>query len=165
MKSRRTRQLEAVHSALREVGDHPTAAQLHARVRARLPRVSLGTVYRNLEKLLASGDALQVRLGDEPTRYDSMVSPHDHFVCDKCGGITDLDGETPARVDTKPLRSAGYAVRTHSLALFGLCRPCAAAAATARKRPTTRLGAEPQRRRRRVPAGTRRRRQRRGSLL
>ena len=124
MKARRTRQLAAVETVLREARDHPTAAQIHARVAGLLPRVSLGTVYRNLEKLIQAGRAVPVRLEGEVTRYDGMLEPHDHFVCRRCGCITDLLQDHGPTIDTRLLEQAGYAVDTHSLAVFGTCADC-----------------------------------------
>ena len=53
MKARQTRQLLAVFDAVSAARDHPTAEEVCARVRRQWPRVSLGTVYRNLQKLAA----------------------------------------------------------------------------------------------------------------
>ncbi len=52
---RRTLQREIILEELNRVPDHPTADQIYERVRRRLPRISLGTVYRNLELLAAQG--------------------------------------------------------------------------------------------------------------
>ena len=54
MRPRRTRQLAAIEAVLKGAKDHPTAAQIHGRVGGVLPKVSLGTVYRNLEILIAT---------------------------------------------------------------------------------------------------------------
>ena len=125
MTPRHTRQLAAVEAVLREARDHPTAAQIYDRVAARLPQVSLGTIYRNLEKLMREGCAAAVRIDGEVTRYDGTVDPHDHFVCRECGQIVDLvDGQGPG-IDTRRLQHAGYAVRSHALTLFGRCPDCA----------------------------------------
>ncbi len=124
MISRCTRQLQAMLDVLSASADHPTADQILARVRRRLPRVSLGTVYRNLEKLRDQGRVQIVRLGDGVARYDAMVEGHDHFVCEVCGVVIDLD--QPTRPDVGRLRRAGLVVRSHSTAFHGLCRECAA---------------------------------------
>jgi len=124
MMSRCTRQLQATLDVLEASTDHPTADQILARVRRRLPRVSLGTVYRNLEKLRDQGRIQIVRLGDGVARYDAMVEGHDHFVCEVCGVVIDLD--QPTRPDVGRLRRAGLVVRSHSTAFHGLCRSCAA---------------------------------------
>jgi Fe2+ or Zn2+ uptake regulation protein len=125
MKPRRTRQLSAVEEVLRAARDHPTAFQIHQRVAETLPHVSLGTVYRNLEKLTQAGRAVVVRLEGEVTRYDGTLETHDHFVCRGCGCIVDLLDDVGPAVDTAALERAGYAVAAHSLAVFGTCPGCA----------------------------------------
>jgi Fur family transcriptional regulator, peroxide stress response regulator len=52
-KPRNTKQLEVVWDAVKDDSSHPTADQVYDKVRQRLPNVSLGTVYRNLQKLVA----------------------------------------------------------------------------------------------------------------
>lgn len=126
MKQRATRQLAAVYDALAASFDHPTADQIFRRVRGILPRVSLGTVYRNLEKLREQGRLRVVRLEGGQAHYDAMVDAHDHFVCERCSAVVDLPAgaHTP---DVAPLRAAGYDVHWHTTALYGVCNHCAAA--------------------------------------
>jgi Fe2+ or Zn2+ uptake regulation protein len=126
VKPRRTRQLDAVAAAVQQARDHPTAAEVYARVRQTLPRTSLGTVYRNLDKLVADGRVATVHLGRGSVRYDGMVDVHDHFVCDRCGRITDLAAQAQPAVDMASLRRRGFGVRTHRLAVYGLCAGCRA---------------------------------------
>ena len=52
---RQSPQRVEILAELRLAQDHPTAAELHDRLRPRLPRISLGTVYRNLDVLEAEG--------------------------------------------------------------------------------------------------------------
>jgi Fe2+ or Zn2+ uptake regulation protein len=124
MRTRRTRQLAAIEAVLRDACDHPTAAQVRERVARQVPYVSLGTVYRNLEKLIQGGAAVAVRLEGEVTRYDGRVEDHDHFVCGRCGAITDLLDALGPSLDVSALRGRGYAVEKHKLALFGVCPDC-----------------------------------------
>jgi Fur family transcriptional regulator, peroxide stress response regulator len=123
MRQRLTRQLAAVYDALAASHDHPTADQLFHRVRRLQPRVSLGTVYRNLDKLREQGRLRVVRLEGGQAHYDAMVDAHDHFVCERCGAVVDLPGRAPAR-DVGALRAAGYEVHWHTTALYGLCTQC-----------------------------------------
>jgi Fe2+ or Zn2+ uptake regulation protein len=125
MKRRATRQLAAVYDVLAASPDHPTADQLFRRVRRILPRVSLGTVYRNLDKLRDEGRLRVVRLEGGQAHYDAMIDAHDHFVCERCGAVIDLPGRPPA-LDLGTLRAAGYDVRWHTTALYGVCTRCAA---------------------------------------
>src|SRR5262249_32907453 len=93
------------------------------RVRTTLPSVSLGTVYRNLQRLVAEGVIGVAQTGDRVARYDPMPAPHDHFVCERCGRIEDLAGEPPA-AGVRAARRAGHHVTSHALVLYGRCRGC-----------------------------------------
>jgi Fur family transcriptional regulator, ferric uptake regulator len=127
MKQQRTTpQLGAVYAALAASHDHPTAEQLLARVRRLLPRVSLGTVYRNLDKLRVQGRLRVVRLAGGQAHYDAMVEAHDHFVCERCAAVVDLPRCAPAP-KLAALRAEGYEVHWHTTALYGVCRQCAPA--------------------------------------
>jgi len=125
MKERQTRQLLAVYGVVSGAHDHPTAEEVHARVRRHLPRVSLGTVYRNLQKLAAQRQVRIVHLAQRPARYDGMVETHDHFICEQCGGLTDLPRAESVARQCAPLAAAGYGVRAHAVTFYGVCPECA----------------------------------------
>jgi Fur family transcriptional regulator, peroxide stress response regulator len=131
MTQRTTRQLAALYDALAASHDHPTADELFQRVRRTLPRVSLGTVYRNLDKLREQGRLRVVRLKGGQAHYDAMTEAHDHFVCEDCGSVVDLPRRAPAP-NAGALRAAGYEVYWHTTALYGACRQCAAGRTRAR---------------------------------
>jgi len=124
VKERQTRQRAAVYAVVSAAHDHPTAEQVHARVRRRLPRVSLGTVYRNLEKLAAQQRVRVVRLADHATRYDGMLDEHDHFLCERCGMVTDLLRPQRLRAPSATLAPVGYTVRAQAVTLYGVCPQC-----------------------------------------
>ena len=124
---RSTRQLVTTLQVLAEACDHPTAEQILIRVRRHLPRISLGTVYRNLEKLRAQGQLRVVSIGPGVTRYDALLASHDHFVCDTCSAVIDLD-PVPAGSDVDHLRADGYLVRERRVVIHGQCRDCTGAA-------------------------------------
>jgi Fe2+ or Zn2+ uptake regulation protein len=127
---RRTRQLAAVYEVVSAAHDHPTAETVHARVRRKLPHVSLGTVYRNLQKLAATQQVRMVQLADRAVRYDGMLEAHDHFLCERCGMVTDLVRRGRTRPDWSALRRAGYEVGGHTLTFYGCCPKCRDANAT-----------------------------------
>jgi Fe2+ or Zn2+ uptake regulation protein len=129
MKQRATRQLAAVYDVLAASADHPTAEQVFQRVREVLPRVSLGTVYRNLDKLREQGRLRVVRPAGGQAHYDAMIDDHDHFVCEVCGTVQDLPrGALASQV--APQLQAGCVVRWHTTSIYGLCGGCAAAQPT-----------------------------------
>jgi Fur family transcriptional regulator, peroxide stress response regulator len=122
---RATRQLEAVFQALQGDPTHPFADEIYRRVRKTLPRISLATVYRNLQRLVKEGKIRSVVLGERVARYDPEISDHDHFICEHCGRVIDLFLERDRQVDLTPLAKAGYIVTMHSLTVYGVCQICA----------------------------------------
>jgi Fe2+ or Zn2+ uptake regulation protein len=127
MTERRTRQLVAIADVVSRSRDHPTAEEVHRRVRRKLPRVSLGTVYRNLDQLAAQQRVRVVQLSDRAARYDGLLEEHDHFLCERCGGVSDLPRERTTQPIRAALRRAGYAVRRHTVTVYGLCPQCGGA--------------------------------------
>ncbi len=124
MTPRRTPQLAAVLAVVSAARDHPTAEQVHERVRASLPAVSLGTVYRNLVKLAADGHVSTLQLGDRAVRYDGMIEPHDHFLCETCGALLDLEPAAALRPAIDDLTRAGFGIRGQTTTFFGRCADC-----------------------------------------
>ena len=123
---RATRQLEAVFQALHGDPTHPFADEIYRRVRKKLPRISLATVYRNLQRLVEDGKIRTVLLGERVARYDPETSDHDHFICERCGRVIDLFLERDRQVDLRPLTNDGYIVTTHNLTVYGICQICVA---------------------------------------
>jgi Fur family peroxide stress response transcriptional regulator len=139
---RATRQLEAVYEALQGDHTHPVADEIYRRVRKKLPRISLATVYRNLQRLVDDGKIRAILLGERIARYDPEVSDHDHFICERCGRVIDLFLERERQVDLTPLAQAGYVVTALNLTVYGVCQGCIERAAA---RPRMPPPASPQR--------------------
>jgi Fur family transcriptional regulator, peroxide stress response regulator len=122
---RHTRQLDRTFEVLREATDHPTAEQVLTRVRSSLPKVSRGTVYRNLAKLVGEGRVQLVPV-DRAARYDARLDAHDHFVCRRCGSVFDVPLRT-AR-EWAPDILDGHVVEAMERTYHGCCRSCAVSA-------------------------------------
>jgi Fe2+ or Zn2+ uptake regulation protein len=103
---------------------HPSAASVHARVRRRLPRVSLATVYRNLRMLAARG-LLRERADASGLRFDGNTAPHDHFTCVVCGRIFDVPPQARSVVAAPRVASTtGFEVLDHRIEFYGRCAGC-----------------------------------------
>lgn len=120
---RSTRQRRLIYEAVASTDTHPTAEWVYAAVRRAMPRVSLGTVYRNLSRLVAEG-RLKAWARGGSTRYDADVSAHDHFLCEACGRLDDLERSREPLAAEKKLKARGYAVNERVLEFLGLCREC-----------------------------------------
>ena len=117
-----SRQREVILQVLRGTDTHPTAGQVYERVRAVLPNVSLGTVYRNLAELTKQGDILSVSVGDGFEHFDGDNSPHVHLHCRRCGAIIDARMESDAPAQTAA--AAGFTPETEVYVVYGICKDC-----------------------------------------
>lgn len=127
---RLTSQRKVILEELRKVTSHPTATEIYDMVRQRLPRISLGTVYRNLE-LLAANDIIQkLDFGEPQKRFDGNPEPHYHITCTGCGRVDDIHIPLHHELDSKAADYSGYEVSGHHVEFRGLCPACRDEAAT-----------------------------------
>jgi Fur family ferric uptake transcriptional regulator len=120
---RNTPQRRVIHEELCRLDNHPTAAQIYTAVRARLPRISLGTVYRNLDVLHEDGMIGKLDFAGAETRFDGTTAPHCHVRCTGCGAIADVR-EHGVDLPRRPAVLEGFRVTGHRLEFTGLCPEC-----------------------------------------
>jgi Fur family ferric uptake transcriptional regulator len=124
MFQRNTQQRQIILEELRKLKTHPTAAALYAIVRSRLPKISLGTVYRNLEMLHQLGIIQKLDFGGSEARYDGTVDEHHHIRCVSCGRIDDISGSPLALSGCDVNNLGGYKILGHRFEYLGLCPEC-----------------------------------------
>ena len=108
----------------RAVKSHPTADELFGIVKKKLPNISLGTVYRNLETLSAKGIIRKLDSGGLPMRCDGRVEEHCHVRCERCGKLGDLALEPDERMRETAGRLSGYSITGYTLVFRSICRAC-----------------------------------------
>ena len=120
-----SRQRECIKDYLMHTTEHPTADTVYEHVREEFPRISLGTVYRNLNLLADMGEALKITTPDGGDRFDGCTKPHYHFACTSCGAVIDLD---MAPIDEKlnEIASENFPGEiTQNVVYFkGICKNC-----------------------------------------
>ncbi len=120
-----TPQRYAVMSVLSEQTVHPTAAEIFEAVNRLDPRSSRATTYNNLRDLVQAGLVREVALEGRAARFDLKGLRHNHFICDRCGAVEDMEWYDVPRPDAQAL---GHRVlRDYELILRGLCIACARA--------------------------------------
>jgi Fur family transcriptional regulator, peroxide stress response regulator len=104
--------------------DHPDADMVFRSVRARLPTVSLDTVYRTLWTLERLGLITTLGPRRDSVRFDANLKHHHHYVCIRCGLVRDFESEelNELRVPDAA-RDFGRVVGTHVEAR-GVCEKC-----------------------------------------
>ena len=121
---RSTRQRRVVLEELRKLTSHPTAAELYEIARQRLPKISLGTVYRNLELLADNGVIQKLDMGGAEARFDGNPDPHYHVRCARCRRVDDVH-DLPADFARQEVLSLdGYEILGFRLEFIGICPQC-----------------------------------------
>ena len=121
---RMTRQRRLVLEELRKLKNHPSADYLFGVVRQKMPNISLGTVYRNLDVLVNSGQALKLDLAGGQCRYDGDTSPHHHIRCRLCRTVDDLPESAVAGIDNPRVFDSDYVVTGWRMEFEGVCPGC-----------------------------------------
>ncbi len=128
MVTRMTHQREIMLAEIKKRPQHITADELFNLVRPQMPRVSLATVYRNLEFLADTGIIARLEVSGRQKRYDSEVHVHDHVYCVQCQKIENVVVETKGEGAGKNLSSQpvvdGYIITGRRLEFVGLCPAC-----------------------------------------
>jgi Fe2+ or Zn2+ uptake regulation protein len=119
-----TEQRAAVFDFLSGAEHHPTAEEVYLAIKKRLPKVSLATVYKNLEALIAAGVASKLNYGDGSARYDIRTDHHHHLRCLSCGRMWDLEASENSAWLTSLKSRPGFQVSDYRLELLGHCRDC-----------------------------------------
>ena len=121
------RKRDAILQYLQSVTDHPSAEKVFTQLKAQIPDLSMGTVYRNLNLFKQQGLAVSVATIKGVARFDGNTDPPVHFICQDCDAVIDLmDMEIPESLKNVAEHSSGGKVAECQLCFTGLCQDCMA---------------------------------------
>lgn len=124
MQLRMTNQREIILRELVASQQHLTADELYDIVKKVMPRISLATVYRNLEILSEAGLIGKLEISGRQKRFDYDPSEHDHIYCAVCHRVDNLELSHES-IDKEEFASAGgYSVTGYRLEIIGVCPEC-----------------------------------------
>jgi len=126
---RYSHQREKIYRAVAESDAHPTAIMVYDALKAEMPKLSLGTVYRNLNQLADAGRLKKIPLADGSCRFDKTTVPHSHIVCEECGCVADVELPAMEQMRRAVEDQTGYSLRSYDIVLRGLCKNCRKAVA------------------------------------
>ena len=121
---RMTHQRELILDELAKSKNHPTADALYERIKKRLPRISLATVYRNLEILSAAGMIRKLEISGRQKRFDWDLDQHDHIFCVQCQRVDNIELAQDQRLALPQEHDRGYKISGCRIEFFGICPKC-----------------------------------------
>jgi Fur family transcriptional regulator, ferric uptake regulator len=123
-KLKMTKQRRVIVEELKKLKTHPTATVLYELVIKRLPRISLGTVYRNLDLLAEAGIIQKLETAGTQKRFDGTVENHYHVRCVQCGQVDDIPLPLLGEIEDLLSGLSNYKILSHRLEFQGVCPSC-----------------------------------------
>jgi Fur family transcriptional regulator, peroxide stress response regulator len=119
-----THHRQVIYETLMAMPGHPSPEEVYAKVRRRIPAISLATVYKNLNRFLKAGLLQEVSVHHGSLRVEVNDHPHHHLVCSSCKKIEDIDSEQIGPLQVRGRLPKGFAVQRLSVDVIGLCARC-----------------------------------------
>jgi len=120
--NRNTKQRAIIYDVVRNNMNHPDVDTIYQEVHKIDPKISKGTVYRNLHLLSDLNLIKQIKIpgGDH---YDYKLVEHDHIVCEICGKVFDSPISLSKEVEQVESKS-GFKILSHTTLYKGICKEC-----------------------------------------
>lgn len=118
-KFRATPQRISIYKYLCEHPTHPDAESIYKEMKRQFPNLSYTTIYNALQSLEKEGFIISINIDSDRVHYDTDISLHGHFKCDKCKKIYDF------KIDDIECQGLdGFDVRYKEVYYSGLCADC-----------------------------------------
>jgi Fur family peroxide stress response transcriptional regulator len=121
-----THQRQVLYEVMKTMHGHPSPEEVYARVKKKVPAISLATVYKNIHLFVESGVFREVSLHHGTVRVEMNGEPHHHVVCSKCRTITDIGEKELGLVAKKNRLPGGFLVERYAVDVIGVCAKCQA---------------------------------------
>lgn len=118
-----TRQQLAIEHVIESSSEHLTAEQIYSFARRKQPNLAIGTVYRNLNRMVEEQKLRRLTMPGAADRFDRVVTPHPHLLCSQCGSVFDCGIEG---LEEFLQQKTGAAISSYELTLCGICPNCSA---------------------------------------
>tara|TARA_Y100001949_G_scaffold171476_1_gene174016 strand:+ start:1951 stop:2349 length:399 start_codon:yes stop_codon:yes gene_type:complete len=120
---RTTKYITSLRAALAKKG-HATNAELLAELQLEYPELSATTVHRITARMVERGETRLAPAGENAAmRFDALATPHDHFMCTKCGKLRDAHLGEIIRQHIEATIGDGCSI-SGDLTVTGVCKDC-----------------------------------------
>jgi len=119
-----THQRQVLYETMKTMHGHPSPEEVYARVKKKVPAISLATVYKNIHIFVESGVFREVSLHHGSVRVEMNGEAHHHVVCSKCRKITDIGEKELGFVARRSRLPDGFRVERYAVDVIGVCAKC-----------------------------------------
>ena len=119
-----THQRQVLYEVMLEMEGHPSPEEVYARVKRKIPSISLATVYKNIHLFVESGVFRKMSMHHGSVRVEMNDEAHHHLVCSVCKEIVDIDEKTLGTLPKRKRLAGGFLVERYAVDVIGLCAKC-----------------------------------------
>ena len=122
-----TIQREVILETLYNSDEHLTPEALHQLIQKQHPELKTGiaTIYRTLSRLEDSDMVTSLSFGAQGKKYElGAKDHHDHMICTECGNIAEFVDEEIEKRQELIAKEFGFAIKDHSMQIYGICKNC-----------------------------------------
>nr|WP_263411311.1 transcriptional repressor [Terriglobus tenax] len=121
-----THQRQVLFEIMQGMHGHPSPEEVYARVKKKIPAISLATVYKNIHLFVESGIFREVSMHHGTLRVEMNSRPHHHMVCTECKAISDIDEAELGLLPSHTTLPGGFLVERYAVDVIGICPECQA---------------------------------------
>jgi len=119
-----THQRQVLYEVMKSMHGHPSPEEVYAKVKKKVPAISLATVYKNIHLFVESGVFREVSMHHGSVRVEMNGEAHHHMVCSKCKAITDIGENELGLVAKRNKLPGGFLVERYAVDVIGVCAKC-----------------------------------------
>ena len=119
-----THQRQVLFEVMKSMHGHPSPEEVYAKVRKKVPAISLATVYKNIHLFVENGVFREVSMHHGSVRVEMNGEEHHHMVCSKCKAITDIGEDELGLVAKRNKLPGGFLVERYAVDVIGVCAKC-----------------------------------------
>lgn len=119
-----THQRQVLYEVMQTMAGHPSPEQVYARVKKRIPAISLATVYKNIHLFVERGVLKEVSMHHGSLRVELNSHLHHHMVCSYCKAITDIDEKDLGVLPPLQKLPGGFHAERYAVDVIGICATC-----------------------------------------
>ena len=119
-----THQRQVLYEVMKSMHGHPSPEEVYAKVKKKVPAISLATVYKNIHLFVENGVFREVSMHHGSVRVEMNGEAHHHMVCSKCKAITDIGEEELGLVAKRNKLPGGFLVERYAVDVIGVCAKC-----------------------------------------
>ena len=119
-----THQRQVLFEVMQAMDGHPSPEEVYARVKKRVPSISLATVYKNIHLFVENGVFRKMSVHHGSVRVEMNEDKHHHLVCSRCKSIVDIDEAALGELPTRRVLPGGFLVERYSVDVIGVCAKC-----------------------------------------